>query len=91
MVKEKLADTLSLPKDILLGAAIVTITGTYEVYVQNFMGIIEYNDKLVKMQTKSGRLVICGKKLLIEYFTNDDVLVKGSISEVRFDNSQIVC
>lgn len=84
--KEKIIDVLSVPKDVALGVALITITGSYEVYIQNFLGIIEYNDKILRLQTKSGKIAIIGDKLYIEYFTNDDVRIKGLISEVKLDN-----
>ena len=87
--KEKLVDAFSIPKDIAMGAALITITGCYEVYVQNFLGIIEYTDKIVRMQTKTGRVIITGNKLHIEYFTNDDIRIKGFIMEVKLDNSEV--
>lgn len=87
--KEKLVDVLSLPKDVTMGVALITITGCYEAYIQNFLGIIEYTDKIVRMQTKSGRIIITGEGLNIEYFTNDDIRIKGYIKEVKLDNCKI--
>lgn len=87
--KEKIVDVLSIPKDIALGTALITITGTYEVYIQNFMGLIEYTDKKVRIQTKSGKVIVIGARLHIEYFTNDDIRIKGYIMEVKLDNSEV--
>ena len=51
----------------MLGAAIVTITGRKEVLVENYKGIIELEDSLVKIQTKNCRLQILGAHLTVEY------------------------
>ena len=40
-VKERLTDALNLPKDLTLGAVILTITGKHEAYVENYMSLIE--------------------------------------------------
>ena len=40
--KEQLAESLKLPKDMLLGASILTMTGSHELWVENYKGIIEY-------------------------------------------------
>ena len=40
-IHEKMISQLELPKDLMLGAAIVTITGRKEVLVENYKGIIE--------------------------------------------------
>ena len=37
--REALIDSLSLPKDILLGALRVTLTGSQEAWVENYKGI----------------------------------------------------
>ena len=66
---------LELPKDLMLGAAIVTITGRKEVLVENYKGIIELEDSLVKIQTKNCRLQILGAHLTVEYYTNEQVTI----------------
>ena len=40
--KEEMTDALHLPKDLMLGAVILTITGKHEAYVENYMSLIEY-------------------------------------------------
>ena len=39
--RERMAESLKLPKDSVLGASIVTITGNRDVFVENYKGIIE--------------------------------------------------
>ena len=38
--RERMAESLKLPKDSVLGASIVTITGKRDVFVENYKGII---------------------------------------------------
>ena len=66
-IREKLASAASMPKDVVLGASIITITGITEVCVENYRGIIEYTDCLVRLQTKDGQLRLTGKRLNIAY------------------------
>lgn len=83
---ENVADTLMLPKDLLLGAAILTVTGQCEAYVENYSGIIEYTDKKIKLQTKTCRIVICGNELKIIYYTNDEMKITGQIEEIKYQH-----
>ena len=48
-IHEKMISQLELPKDLMLGAAIVTITGRKEVLVENYKGIIDevINDEII--------------------------------------------
>lgn len=82
--KESLISSLQLPKDLMLGAVILTITGQHEAYVENYRGIIEYTNQVIKLQTKTCRVCISGKRLAIDYFTNDEMKVTGEILEIKY-------
>lgn len=73
-----------MPKDVVLGVPIVTLTGQIEVSIENYRGIIEYTDLLVRVQTKIGQIRIVGKRLQIEYYTNDEMKVTGSITSIEY-------
>lgn len=83
---ENVADTLKLPKDLLLGAAILTVTGQCEAYVENYSGIIEYTNKKIKLQTKTCRIEINGDRLMIVYYTNDEMKIVGQIEEIKYQH-----
>ncbi len=84
MSLEKITDTLNLPKDIVMGASILHLIGQYEVYIENYKNIIEFNVNVIKIQARSTKIIITGKHLHIEYFNNDDMKIKGRISDVSF-------
>lgn len=56
----RMADAANMPKDVVLGVPILTMTGQNEVSVENYRGIIEYTDLLIRIQTKSVRLKLLG-------------------------------
>ncbi len=82
--REQLADTLKLPKDMLLGASILTVTGSHEVWVENYRGIMEYTQESIVLQTKTGRISICGCGLVIDYYTNEDMKIIGNIQCISY-------
>lgn len=84
-VKENMVETLELPKDLMYGASIVTITGRREVLIENYKGIIEYTEEYIKIQTKNAKLTVYGKRLNIEYYTNEDMKVVGFIKSIEFE------
>ncbi len=84
MSLERITDTLNLPKDIVMGASILHMIGQYEVYIENYKNIIEFNENVIKIQARSTKIIITGKHLHIEYFNNDDMKIKGRISDVSF-------
>ena len=84
-VKENMVETLELPKDLMYGASIVTITGRREVLIENYKGILEYTEEYIKIQTKNAKLTAYGKRLNIEYYTNEDMKVVGFIKSIEFE------
>lgn len=86
--KEKLAyevaDTLQLPKDLVFGAVILSITGQSEAYVENYRSIIEFSNEKIKLQTKTCQVEINGRNLQIEYYTNDEMKIVGCIDCIRY-------
>ena len=82
--KEMIVDSLKLPKDTMLGASIVTVTGNSQVLVENYRGILEYTQDCIMLQGKTCRIAICGSRLCIAYYTNEDMKIEGVISEIRY-------
>ncbi len=83
--KELVIESLKLPKDSLLGASIITITGNQDIFVENYRGIIEYTDCQIILQGKTCKIEICGKRLRIVYYTNEDMKINGWIESVRYN------
>ena len=69
--KELMVESLKLPKDSLLGASIVTVTGNCEVFVENYKGILEYSPEVILLQGKNHKIELTGKRLNIVYYTSN--------------------
>lgn len=82
--KELIVESLRLPKDTMLGAAIVTITGNGEAFIENYKGILEYNTESIVLQGKNCKICFEGKQLSIDYYTNEDMKISGRIDAVRY-------
>ena len=82
--KELIVDSLKLPKDTMLGAAIVTVTGNREAFIENYQGIIEYTTESIVLQGKNCKICFEGTRLSIDYYTNEDMKISGSIDTVRY-------
>ena len=82
--KSDFVEALDFTKDATLGMPVVTAIGDYEVYVENFKSIIEYDCKVLKLLTKKGILVICGSGLEIVYYDEEEIAIKGRIEKIEF-------
>lgn len=82
--RNRVAEASELPKDVVLGQPVLTILGYMELNIENYRGIIEYTDCLIRLQTKAGQIRVKGKSLHIEYYTNDDMKVTGQIESIEY-------
>ena len=85
-IKEDLVESLELPKDLMYGAVLVSITGQQEVLIENYRGILEYTNNHISLLTKTCRLTIQGKQLEISYYTNQEMKITGEIKQIIYEN-----
>lgn len=78
------AEGMRLPKDVVLGEVIVTFAGRYSVTIENYRGILIYDDHTVKLQAKHCKLMIHGKRLHIDYYNHDEMRITGQIQSMEF-------
>ena len=81
---KNIIDTLQLPKDVLLGAAIISMTGNTDFLIENFKNIIKYQTDLVLIQCKKNRIQVLGKNLQIELYSKEEIKLHGIITEIKF-------
>ena len=83
-MKELLVNSMSLPRDILYGASILTVTGNQEIWVENYKGILEYTRERICLQAKHNVICISGSNLSIKYYTNEDMKITGCICQITY-------
>ena len=83
-LKNKIAEASGLPKDVVMGQPVVTVLGRMELNIENYRGIIEYTDALIRVQTKAGQIRITAKNLSVDYYTNDDMKLTGRIEAIEY-------
>lgn len=83
-IKERIVSAANMPKDVMLGASVLTILGNFEVCIENYRGILEYTDTLIRVQTKGKQIRLSGKQLQIEYYTNDEMKITGRICSLEY-------
>ncbi|MBQ8199734.1 MAG: YabP/YqfC family sporulation protein [Lachnospiraceae bacterium] len=82
--KNKVSDTLKLPKDLAKGEALIGLTGREEVYIENYKGILECTPSSVVIATGRCRVQITGKDLKVDYYTNDEMKIEGLLHQITF-------
>ena len=70
--------------NLVLGVPILTLTGHYEVNIENYRGILEYTEQLIRINVRSGQIRITGKSLEINYYTTTDMKITGKVEKIEY-------
>ena len=73
----KIDKFLEIPKEVYSNNPKIVITGFDELIVENFKGILEYEEFFVRISTYIGIISINGYNLNLENMSDDDIKVTG--------------
>ena len=85
-IKQSVVRAFDLPADLAYGSVLVSVTGQNELLIENYRGILEYKDEHIRIQAKDCRILIVGKQLKIEYYTNEEMKIKGFLEQILYEN-----
>lgn len=88
---QKMGEIANVPKDVTQGLPYLSIMGNFEIYIENYKGILEYTRETIRINTNLGRIHIIGKNLHIEYYSNDEMKIKGVLKNIEFHSGGITC
>ena len=77
---------LDIPREVTSKVPKITVTGFDEILIENFKGILEYEDFFTRISTHIGNININGFNLKLSQMTEDDILVSGKIENIDFEN-----
>lgn len=78
---------LEMPQEVYSNVPKVIITGFDEMIIENFKGILEYEDYYVRINTHIGIINVNGYSLNLENMTNDDIKVRGKIESIDIERA----
>lgn len=78
---------LELPQEVYSKTPKIIITGFDELIIENFKGILEYEEFIVRVNTYMGIVNINGYGMSLENMTNDDIKVKGKIESIDIERT----
>ena len=70
---------LEIPQEVYSNVPKIIITGFNEMIVENFKGILEYEDFYVRINTYIGIINVNGFDLKLENMSEDDIKITGKI------------
>lgn len=85
MKKNKIDKILEIPDEICSNVPKLTITGFDELILENYKGILEYEEFFASISTYIGIVNINGFNLNLEKMTNDDIKITGKIENIDIE------
>ena len=82
---ERLAETLSLPRDLILGAPVLTCVGSMSVTVENHRGITALETDLIEIKGGNAALRIRGEDLVLKAMNRTELLITGRLFSVELE------
>ena len=88
MRKRRLDKILEIPEEIYTNIPKITITGFNEIILENYKGILEYEEFFASISTYIGIVNINGYNINLEKMTNDDIKITGKIESVELERTE---
>ena len=82
----KIDEILEIPVELATNSPKFTISGFEKILIENYKGILEYQEYFVRLDTYIGIININGFNLKLEEMTTDDLLVTGKIDSIDFES-----
>lgn len=84
--ENKLETLLELPKEITTGQPKITIMGFEEMLIENYKGILEYEEFYIRLATYIGIININGFNLKLNQMKDETIMVTGKIDSIDLEN-----
>lgn len=88
MRRRKLDKILEIPEEIYTNYPKITITGFNEIVLENYKGILEYEEYFASISTYIGVININGYNINLEKMTNDDIKITGKIESIELERTE---
>ena len=83
--RNRFNDILEIPKEIYTNIPNFIITGFEDMIIENYKGILEYEDYYVRVNTYIGIVNIHGINLKLEKMTEDNLKITGKIESIELE------
>ena len=85
--RKRFNDILEIPKEIYTNIPNFIITGFEDMIIENYKGILEYEDYYVRVNTYIRIVNIHGTNLRLEKMTEDNIKIIGKIESIEIERT----
>ena len=86
---DKIVNILDIPREITSNIPKIVVTGFDEILIENYKGILEYEDFFVRISTHIGIININGFNLKLNQMNDGDIAISGKIENLDFEQKNI--
>ena len=83
---DQLTRLTGLPVDVVEGLPEIELLGNKEAVIEHCQGVLEYNDKVIRLNTGKLNLKFTGRNLQLKSMTDSSVVVEGYFTSIEFTN-----
>lgn len=83
--QNKFERLLEIPTELSSTEPKITIVSFNEMLIENYKGILEYQEFFIRISTYSGIININGFNLKLDEMTSDDLMITGKIETIDFE------
>ncbi len=76
---------MCIPQEVIPGEPVITVTGRKNVHIENYHRIERFSGDEIRLRARTCRVTVRGKRLRIEYYTPDEMLIGGQILSVSME------
>ena len=60
-VREYLAESMDMPKDVMMDLPKLSVCGDKEIYIENHKGLLEYSDEIISVKIRYISIIISNR------------------------------
>ena len=87
MRRKRLDKILEMPEEVYSNTPKLTIIGFNKIVLENYKGILEYEEYIASISTHIGIVNINGYNINLEKMTNDDIKITGKIESIELERT----
>ena len=85
--KRRINDILEIPKEVYSNIPNFIITGFEDMIIENYKGILEYEDYYIRVNTFIGIVNIHGINLKLDKMTENNIKITGKIESMDLERT----
>ena len=88
-IQTSIGDILDFPPDVVGEGPKITITGRRQILVENYVSIVNFSEKEIRLKTAEGDVCFGGKGLVLKVILSTELRIEGELSSLSFAGGEI--